>query len=185
MIKKISAAVLIVFMFLSGCSTFDYKEPEKRSVVTALIISYNDGNYCISGEITGNNSEILTGNGENIEYAFKDFKENFNNEVLLYHCSVIICDKVVYLKSKTELFDFIYCTQQLSFAIQIVLSDDVKGFLSYKINYGNCFGNDLYEFLKFKNISSDFLSIARGTKLPVIVNIKNCNSFEISENTNV
>lgn len=190
MIKKSLILVVVIIVFLSGCSRSDYVEPEKRTVVTSLILDYKQENYELiietvtfkkQSDNTPYTPEYVKGSGEDIFSALNSAQNEISSQISLYHCSLLICKDSVFKIKKKEIFDFILNTPQISLGADLLVCRDTYSLLFDEENF---LGYVISDAVNLKNAKTSILDIIKGNKSPYTVSVNEDKKIIITENLN-
>lgn len=190
MIKKSIISIIVVVFLLCGCSKSDYIEPEKRTVVTAVLINFSDNSYEISLEIVENSEEgdeakfipqYIFGSADNLNLALENAQLEISKEISLFHCPIIICDKYTYNSKSDEIYDFIIKTSQISLAVDLVICENIKEILEQK-NEEEFLGYEISDAINLKDLEVEIIGILKGEEKPCFLSINDEAKVIVSEN---
>ena len=95
--------IIISLCFLTGC--YNYNELEDLSVVSSMIIDYQDDNYLISLEVYDNKKTIYyDGSGKSISDALESILLSNEKKVYLSHMNAVLFTKNVKVKPMVDYF---------------------------------------------------------------------------------
>lgn len=95
--------IIISLCFLTGC--YNYNELEDLSVVSSMIIDYQDDNYLISLEVYDNKKTIYyDGSGKSISDALESILLSNEKKVYLSHINAVLFTKNVKVKPMVDYF---------------------------------------------------------------------------------
>lgn len=95
--------IIISLCFLTGC--YNYNELEDLSVVSSMIIDYQDDNYLISLEVYDNKKTIYyDGSGKSISDALESILLSNEKKVYLSHINAVLFTKSVKVKPMVDYF---------------------------------------------------------------------------------
>ena len=173
MIKKIVILFCSISIFLTGCLSLDYTEPEKRAVVTALFMEKTE-KFLLCAEVIElkENADkafevkYLNGGGESLDKAFKDLQTKYTKELSFYHCPIIICERKLFENSIEEISEYLINSSQLSLDVDFLIATDP--FKLTEINPVNDFtlGYEITEQLALKGTESKLINIINGVSKP-------------------
>ena len=188
MIKKSLFYLLIMGLFLSGCSHSDYIEPEKRTVVTAIIVDYEENSYNLSLETISHKKQseeeayspyYIKGSGEDIISALTVAQDEVSSEISIYHCPLIICSERVYKEKQKEIFDFILNTPQISLGADMLLCKNIDDLFLENENF---LGYEISDTVNLKNKKTNILGIINGKEKPFYLYKNEDEKIIITEN---
>ena len=192
MIKKLIITLLVILIFLSGCSYSDYLEPENRSIVTAIYLYGNKKEISIILETVNEKSEndeegykplYINGSGRDFNEALNNAQLNFSKEFSLYHCPLIICDYFLFETSSDEVFSQILNNSQISLSANFLLSEDFTNEIKSKKS-DEFLGYEITDVIQLKNVKTTIISILKQGKKPKKLIIDKNKKYNIAENGN-
>lgn len=206
--KKYFHIILLLSIFLTGCSLY---EIEDYSMVAGIGIDYIDDQYIVTleiyveneGQTTNLTSEVVTGKGNIITQAFDDITLHINKYPFINHCSLIILSESVITNKFDETIDYLlhdvrvrsssyimvsYNQKvedifQKSQNIKKVISDEVITFFERKKDYVG-----IWNKCKFNNVLNNKLTSPSTIILPSIKYEDVCDingTFLINNDNNV
>lgn len=190
MIKKSLIFVAIIILVFSGCSRSDYVEPEKRTIITAIILDYKMNNYELTVESVGFKKqsdetpylpEYIKGNGADIYSALGAVQNEISSEISLYHCSLFICKDTVFQSKREEIFDFLLNTPQISLGADLLLSKNIESLFFDEENF---LGYEISDAVNLKEAKTNLLGIIKGEESPFFVSVNSEEKIVISEKSN-
>lgn len=189
MIKRAIISTILVAVLLCGCSKSDYIEPEKRTVVTAVLLNSGENLYEIILETVENSEDgeetkfipkYIKGNAENLASALENTQKEISKEISLYHCPIIICDKSTYNLKSDEIYDFIIKTPQLSLAVDLIICENINAILEQK-NKEDFLGYEISDAIILKNFKTELVGILKGKEKPCLVTVNGEGKIIVSE----
>lgn len=189
MIKKTIICLILLVVLLCGCSKSDYVEPEKRTVVTAVVIRSNGNLFEITLETVENNEEgdeakfipkYINAVGEILPLALEKAQGEISKEISLYHCPIIICDQSTYELYTDEIYDFIFKTPQISLAVDLIICENVNEILERESE--EFLGFEISDAIILKNFKTEIIGIIKGDNQPCLVSLNKEGKLIVSEN---
>lgn len=185
MIKKICALAIICALFLSGCQSSDYTEPEDRTVVTMLIISQKSG-YLLTaetynGDNESNSVKMVSSLDKSLEEAFNMLEKEVYNELSFYHCPIIVCEAELFKNNKEEIIKFLLNIGQISLSADILISSNIDNITEFAKLSGNSIGYEISDYISYNGIESEIIDILTKSVDPAKIKILSNEEFIVSE----
>ncbi len=164
--KKIFAVILIMCLFLGGCSkSSDYTEPDERLIITALGIDCENGGFSLVAELEDNS--VLMGDGKSITAAAAQMSSNAAGKLMLSQCPVIIIDSDATDKELEEIYNFCVRQYEISLSARPVCCDSASDLI-----YSGTDSTIGFALLNLLELGSEENGITNGQSFVDILNLR-------------
>lgn len=174
---KITALLIIIFLFLGCAFVKDYTEPEKRVIVSCFAIDYKNGFvFTIENSLGDKEGNVITSvysaQGKTTESAMENLKSVSYGKLLFSQCPVILIGKNVSGEKLKELFYYLFDNNDISLSVKFVCCENAADILNNETK--NPKG---YEIERLINNNSSLKSISFAEIIDK--DLKNQNSFSL------
>lgn len=148
--KKI--LIIISILFLTGC--YDYREINELEIVSSIFIDYKDDEYTVALEVLNTEEEaqegsrFIKGAGSTIEEALNDTVFDSKKTPYYSHLNVAIATKDAVDNGLDKIYDYFARDIDIRKDFFVLITDDMKPFLEYKVEKGDSIGLSTYNTIK-------------------------------------